>query len=149
MLKIKFLFIGLFVSLLTVSLNSCSDDDSIDVTTSNLVGTWTLTRTYGWEYEYDDNGNKYKDDWDEPADPEVVETLIFNEDGSGAETLTYKISGHESRYPYRYSISGNKIIFTGDVTLEDKDVTVTTLTKNRLVLKAVDSVSEENWVLTK
>ena len=149
MLKIKFLFISLFVSLLTISLNSCSDDDSIDVTTSNLVGAWTLTRTYGWEYEYDDNGNKYKDYWDEPYEPEIVETFTFNADGSGTRTLTTKISGHEDRYPYRYSISGNKIIFTEEHILECYDVTVTKLTKKDLVLKAVDFESDAYWVFTK
>lgn len=146
MLKVR--FISLFVLLLTITLNSCSDEDSFEVTSSNLCGTWTFTRCYGWEYEYDDNNNKYKDYFDEQAEPEnVVETFTFNEDGSGVEKNIYKKRTDE--YPFRYSIVGNKIIFSGETILVGKDVTVIKLTKKELVLKCEDSESEENRCFTK
>ena len=143
MLKIKSIFISLFVTFLTISFNSCSDDESVDDYSSNIIGTWVFKRCYGWEYEYDGNGNRYKENFDEQASRLV--TFTFNEDGTGVRTEYY---AYTLEYPFEYSISGNRIVFKGIFTSKD-DVTITKLTKNYLELKVIDSVSVENHIFNK
>lgn len=134
----KFLGMTFLMVMLAVSFTACSkdeDESTVEISLSNLKGTWDLVKCYGWEY----NDNHEKENWEED---DVIGKYIFfeDEDGNGGYNNGY------NTYYFTSSIKGNKLILRNTEWLDNKlYVTITKLTNTELHLKAVDPVSEENY----
>lgn len=91
-------------------------------------------KSYGWEY----NDQNIKENWEENV---VGEYIFFeDEDGNGGYNDGYKT------YYFASSVEGNKLILRNSEWLDGKtSIIITKLTETELHLKAIDSVSEENY----
>lgn len=130
MKKNNILFLSLM--LLVVGFTSCDKDDDDKLgSVSDLIGTWTLERVYGYEKE---NG-KITDEWDET--PDHISQVIFKEEGS----FYLREEGEEAFYLGIWSYKNGKLYCE----YEDYEevVTVKELTPTRLVVNS--STKEDEY----
>ncbi|WP_158560981.1 Ig-like domain-containing protein [Bacteroides sp.] len=123
---------GNFSTTAIVTVTSNEDEDK--ATLARLEGTWDMLKCYGWEY----NDQNIKENWEENV---VGEYIFFeDEDGNGGYNDGYKT------YYFASSVEGNKLILRNSEWLDGKtSIIITKLTETELHLKAIDSVSEENY----
>lgn len=117
-------FGALLVMVLCVSLTACSDDDD-DYNAEDLIGTWELTRSQGWEIDEDDDDEKYE--WNEKESDDFYE---FKANGTG-----YEYWGSSKKYPIKWTLRGDQL--TVESTDFDDDImeyTIKELTDTKLLL---------------
>ena len=129
MKTLKYLY-GCLMMAVCFSFAACSDDDDVDISASDLYGTWTVVTE---EYNYKENGKVVESGTDNYEDGEW--TITFNEDG------TLIISEYGSNDQGTWSLKGNKLSFGYyDV---NQTITIIEYNGNRAVVEGRDTYTDE------
>jgi hypothetical protein len=119
----KTIFISI-VSALVLGLASCNENDGLEITPGNLVGTWNALHYSGWQKE-----NGETESFNEPEEDDY--RYVFNEDGSGLEGYFEDGERTTDSDDFTWELSGNKLTLDGD-----EEYTVEQITSTRLVISA-------------
>lgn len=120
MRNFKFLSLLMFV-VLSVGFTACGDDDDDEISADNLVGTWELYWSAGYE-KY----NGEEDRWDEAVDESDKFRMTFNSDGTGVED--------DDNQSFNWKLDGKKLTITGGG--ESQTVTLVKMSSSELVVES-------------
>lgn len=122
--------------LMSVYFTACSDDDKKIDNADDLIGTWMAVHNKGW---YKDDYEK--EEWDEPAQDEVILKLSSN------GKFEHKTNGHVDASG-TWSLRGNTIVFKGyddeDEEYKTEEYKIKSLYADELILERHHSEKDED-----
>lgn len=121
----QFKFVSyLLVAVLCLGFTSCSSDDDYEINAENLLGTWQLTHSKGWEI-YDGE----KDEWDED-ETYFFDAYLLEAGGTGLNLWGEGENRGETYLSWR--LEGDKL--TVKIFNETDILTVSSLSAKHIVL---------------
>ena len=129
---LKYLY-GCLMVAVCLGFAACGDDDDVDVSASDLYGTWSITTD---EYTYKENGKLIQEESGTDIYEDGEWTLTFNEDGTFVE--------NDEGYSYygTWTLKGNELVMTDDDGDADS-VTIIEYNGNRAVVESRYTYTDE------